>query len=68
MPSRNFFLALNRSHHFLLKSQNFIGQLEDNGDPQERVFKLVKLSSLNHCAQIALLNSGFFKKNMITSI
>ena len=31
LPSGNFFLALNRSHHFLLKkSQNLIRQVEDN--------------------------------------
>ena len=31
VPSGNFFLALNRSHHFLLKkSQNLIRQLEHN--------------------------------------
>ena len=29
---------------------------------------IVKLSSLNHCAQVALLNSDFFKQKVMASI
>ena len=63
-PSSNFFLALNRSHHFLLKKGKiFWGNLSwkywDN---------IVKLSSLNYCAQVVRLNSYFLKQKMMTSI
>ena len=59
VPSGNFFLALNRSHHFLLKkSQNLIRQLEHNDSTLIILHcwkyweYIVKLSSLNHCAEV----------------
>jgi len=66
VPSGNFFLALNRSHHFLLKSQNLVRQVEHNDSNLityyifSVFFSNVKLSKLNHCAEEALLNSDFF--------
>ena len=66
LPSGFFFLALNRSHQFLLKSQNLRRQLEHNDSTLIILHcwkyweYIAKLSSLNHCPQLALLNSDFF--------
>ena len=67
LPSANFFLDLNKSHHFLLKkSQNLIRQPQYNDSiliilhcwKILRIYS--KLSGLNHCSQLVLLNSDFF--------
>ena len=57
VPSRNFFLGLNKSHQFLLKKV----RITDHFNSIFSVFfSNVKLSKLNHCAEEALLNSDFF--------
>ena len=60
VPSGNFFLALNRSHHFSVKkSRNLIRQLEHNDSNLITllyilsIFSNVKLSKLNHSAKVA---------------
>ena len=67
VPSGNFFLALNRSHLFLLKkSLNIIRQVEPTDSNLITLylfsvfFSNVKLSKLNHWAQVVLSNSDFF--------
>ena len=69
MSSGNLFLALNRSHLFLLKkSLNIIRQVEPTDSNLITLylfsvfFSNVKLSKLNHWAQVALLNSDIINK------